>query len=320
MSLHTAGIHHVTAIASDPQRNVDFYVTVLGQRLVKRTINFDDPGTYHLYYGDRTGSPGTLITFFPWPGAHRGRAGGGEVASTAYAIPPGSAGAWLERLRSMRVEATDFERFGAPMVSFEDPDGTRLELIERSAPPATQPWSDAGVPAGIAIHGFHSVTLESGDPAGTAEMLTATLGFRAAGEERDRRRFTVDGAEPAAPGAVVDVVASERRRAQLGAGSVHHVAFRAADWVQQLEFQRSLMERGARVTDVADRIYFQSIYFPEPGGTLFEIATDAPGMAHDEPLERLGEQLRLPPWYESLRPRLEQELPPLVLPAAAPRA
>jgi len=317
MKLSTQGLHHVTAIASDPQRNVDFYVRVLGLRLVKRTVNFDDPGTYHLYYGDESGKPGSLITFFPWPGAQRGYAGGGETAATAYAIPRGSARWWEERLAGLGVHARPALRFADASLACEDPDGMRIELIERDRASAITPWRDAGVAAEHAIHGFHSVTLESLAPERTAAMLEQRLGFRPAGDERGRKRWIAAG-EEGAPGRVIDVIPSESgRRAELGAGSVHHIAFRAASELEQLEFQKELMESGARVTDVADRVYFRSIYFREPGGVLFEIATDPPGMLLDETIEHLGESLKLPPWYEQFRPRLERELPALTIPAPA---
>jgi glyoxalase family protein len=300
-------------------RTVDFYTQVLGLRLVKRTVNFDDPGTYHLYYGDELGSPGSLITFFPWPGAVRGHAGGGETAATAYAIPRGASGGWSDRLKRLGVAALGFSRFGDAGLAIEDPDGMRLELIERDATTGARPWRDAGIAVEQAIHGFHSVTLESLRPERTAEVLEGSLGLHAAGEEEGRKRWSTEGA--GAPGTIVDVIASAPgRRAELGAGSVHHIAFRATDTLHQLDFQRALMERGLRVTDVADRVYFQSIYFREPGGVLFEVATDPPGMTLDEPLEHLGESLRLPPWYESMRPRLERELPPLTTRPQAARS
>lgn len=317
MSLRTSGLHHVTAIASDPQGNLDFHVRVLGLRLVKKTVNFDDPGTYHLYYGDTSGSPGTLITFFPWPGAVRGRVGGGETAATAYAIPKGAAGWWTERLARFGITAAPSLRFAEAALSFEDPDGMRLELVEREPSTEVTPWADAGIGVAHAIHGFHSVTLESLRPESTAQVLEGILGFRAAGDENARKRWIADGPE-GAPGRVVDVVpGATGRRAELGAGSVHHVAYRAKDDLHQLDFQKLLMERGLRVTDVQDRVYFHSIYFREPGGVLFEVATDPPGMPLDEPLDHLGESLRLPPWYETYRDRLERELPPLVVPAPA---
>jgi len=313
--MQSAGLHHVTAIAADPQRNVDCHAGVLGLRLVKRTINFDDPGTYHLYYGDQPGSPGTLVTFFPWPGARRGRLGAGETAATAYRIPRGSGGWWRSRLVAHGVALTEAaSRFGAPVLAFADPDGMRFELIEDPGSDGVRPWSGAGVPEEHAIRGFHSVSLASLRPDRTRQVLVDLLGFTPAGEEGGRQRLV---AGEAGLGAIVDLVETSGTRGEPGAGSVHHVAFRARDAAHQLEFQKALAEHGLRVTEVADRCYFQSIYFREPGGVLFEIATDPPGMTLDEPLERLGEALRLPPWFESMRPGLERALPELRVPAGA---
>ncbi|MEO5617012.1 MAG: ring-cleaving dioxygenase [Candidatus Eisenbacteria bacterium] len=314
----SAGLHHVTAMAADPQGNVDFHAGVLGLRLVKRTVNFDDPGTYHLYYGDEQGSPGTLITFFPWPGASRGRLGAGETAATAYRIPPGTAGWWRERLESLRIAvAADAARFGAPVLSFADPDGMRFELIEDAGQDGAEPWRGSPVPADLAIRGLHSVTLASRRADVTAAVLTEMLGFTVAMEADGRRRFTAGPAGAPGIGAIVDLVETLGARGQLGAGSVHHVAFRARDAAHQLEFQHALTENGLRVTEVTDRCYFQSIYFREPGGVLFEVATDPPGMLLDEPVEELGERLQLPRWYETLRPRLELSLPALRVPVGA---
>jgi glyoxalase family protein len=313
MKLQSAGLHHVTAIASDPQGNVDFHAGVLGLRLVKRTVNFDDPGTYHLYYGDEPGSPGTLITFFPWPGAARGRPGSGETSATAYRIARGSAGWWRERLSSLRVPVDPgTERFGAHVLPFADPDGMRFELVEADGRDGAEPWRGSPVPAEHAIRGFHSVTLASRRADVTAAVLTEMLGFAASGEDGGRRRFT---AGEGGIGGIVDVIATPGPRGELGAGSVHHVAFRARDAAHQREFQQALAGNGMSVTDVADRCYFQSIYFREPGGVLFEVATDPPGMTLDEPVEKLGERLQLPRWFESMRPRLEKALPALHLPA-----
>ncbi len=324
----SAGLHHVTAIASDPQRNVDFHAGVLGLRLVKRTVNFDDPGTYHLYFGDAAGSPGALVTFFPWPGATRGRAGGGETSATAYRIPEGSSVWWRARLGGAGVAVRDEPpRFGGPVLAFEDRDGMRFELVEGTGEDGVEPWTGSGVPREHAIRGFHSVTLATLRAEKTARVLVDLMGFEDAGAEGLRRRFVATGgADAAAPaeraragrlGAIVDLIETAGPRGELGAGSVHHVAFRARDEAEQGAFGRALADGGLRVTDVADRCYFRSIYFREPGGVLFEIATDPPGMALDEPRERLGERLQLPPWYEGLRPRLEAALPALRVPAAA---
>jgi glyoxalase family protein len=303
--LRTDGIHHVTSISGGAQRNVDFYVGTLGLRLVKRTVNFDDPGTWHLYYGDRTGSPGTLITFFPWEGAHGGIAGAGEVAATAYAAPGERILEWAEsRGLGGRVQ----ERFGQKVLPFRDTDGSWLELVG-SVEPGIPGTGSAGVT------GFHGVTLSVRDPEPTARLLSEVLGFETAGEEDGRLRLDIRGE---APGRVVDLVQPESpAAARLGSGSVHHVAFRARDDAQQEEFREALLSRGFNVTPVQDRQYFRSIYFREPGGVLFEIATDPPGMLIDETIENLGTELRLPPWYEPARKRIADALSPIVAPDAA---
>lgn len=292
----TTGIHHVTAVSGSAQDNVDFYTGRLGMRLVKRTVNFDDPGTWHLYYGDETGSPGTLITFFPWQGIRQGREGTGEVGATAYAAPLSTLRQWADSLGS---EPPAEERFGEPVLPFRDSDGSRLELV--------------GVEGGSddpgRISGFHGVTLSIARPEPTARLLTDILGYETIGEEEGRLRLSAPGT---APGRVVDLVAAgDGSPARLGAGSVHHVAFRARDDEQQTAFREELLAAGVDVTPVKDRQYFRSIYFREPGGVLFEIATDPPGMLVDEPLETLGTELRLPPWYESSRGRIESALPPI---------
>lgn len=291
----TTGIHHVTSVAGSAQGNVDFYTDRLKLRLVKRTVNFDDPGTWHLYYGDRTGSPGTLITFFPWQGIPAGRPGAGEVAVTAYAVPVDAVAAWREALD---VEEEPEERFGAPVLALRDTDGSRLELV------GTGTGGDAGE-----IRGFHGVTLSVARPERTARLLTDLLGFTTVGERDGRLRLAAEGDGDAR---VVDIVESGGAGpARLGSGSVHHVAFRARDDEEQEAFSEALRTAGLDVTPVRDRQYFRSIYFREPGGVLFEIATDPPGMLIDEPVETLGTELRLPPWYEPARARIEAALPPL---------
>jgi glyoxalase family protein len=304
--LRTEGIHHVTSISGGAQRNVDFYVGTLGLRLVKRTVNFDDPGTWHLYYGDRTGSPGTLITFFPWEGAHEGVAGAGEVAATAYSAPRAQIVEWAE---SRGIESQLQERFGEQVLPFRDTDGSWLELVGSDV----EDTSDTGEPG---VTGFHGVTLSVRDPEPTARILTEVLGLDTVGEKNGRLRLDVKGE---APGRVVDLVQPETASAaRLGSGSVHHVAFRARDDGQQEEFREALLSRGFNVTPVQDRQYFRSIYFREPGGVLFEIATDPPGMLIDETVENLGSELRLPPWYESARERIAHALPPIAAPDVAP--
>ena len=308
MKLH--GIHHITAIAGDPQRNVDFYTQLLGLRFAKRTVNFDDPSTYHLYYGDRTGRPGTAITFFAWPGARRGARGTGQVVVTSFAVPNGSLGYWKPRFDDHHIfyEAIP-DRFGASALRFIDPDGLMLELIESDQPDAVDLNYDSEVPKKFAIHGFHAPTLELQRSKKT-EGILAMLGFELIGEEASRKRFSVD---PQLTSGSVDLV--ERPDGQFGinsAGTVHHIAFRCADELEQSHWREQIAARGLHVTPVIDRFYFHSIYFREPGGVLFEIATDGPGFTADEPAERLGETLKLPPQYEEHRAEIEQVLPPIV--------
>jgi len=315
MSPKTAGIHHVMAIAGDPQRNLDFYEGVLGLRLVKRTVNFDDPGTYHLYYGDGAGAPGTIMTFFPWPGAPKGRKGTGQVAATAFSIPQGAVGYWVHRLVEHGVAFEGpTDRFEEKILSFEDPDGLWLELVAGEATGAEDLpyWEDGPVPGENAIRGFFGVTLWEEGHDKTAGLLTDGLGFRPVRDDGKRFRFAAEGG---GPGNVVDVVCQpEGWRGVVAIGTVHHVAFRAAGDEEQLEWRGEIASRGLDVTPVLDRQYFHSIYFREPGGVLFEIATDPPGFAVDEGPEHLGEELKLPPWLERRRGQLEEVLPPLRLP------
>jgi glyoxalase family protein len=306
------GLHHITAIAGDPQANLAFYAGVLGLRLVKRTVNFDDPHTYHLYYGDGAGSPGSILTFFPWPGAPRGRRGSGQTTATAFSVPAGSLGWWVDRLKAAGVSFDGpAPRFDDEAVGFDDPDGLRLELIGVTGPDPRAPWAGGGVPAEHAIRGFHGVTLTEESVERTAALLTGTLGFRAAGGKGNRHRFeSID----AAPGSRIDLLhAPGTPRGVVAVGTIHHVAWRARGDADQERWRASIAALGTHVTPVVDRSYFRSIYFREPGGVLFEIATDAPGFAIDEPLERLGESLRLPPWLEPRRAEIEEALPALEL-------
>jgi len=310
------GIHHVTAIASDPQRNLDFYVGLLGLRFVKRTVNFDDPHTYHFYFGDGDGSPGSILTFFPWPRARRGRQGTGQVAVTSFAIMPSSLGFWLERLLSHGVRYRGPTKRGddEQVLAFSDPDGLMLELVGHPAAAERGAWTGAhGIPAEHAIHGFHSVTLweERGDA--TERLLTDTLGFRRLRSAKGTRRFTVgDGG----PGRIVDIrTIGGFLPGQPGAGTVHHVAWRVPDDTAELSVRSAVVQAGYQPTPVIDRKYFKSVYFREPGGVLFEIATDAPGFAIDESADRLGEALMLPDQYESHRAEIEAVLPRIHLPA-----
>jgi glyoxalase family protein len=305
-----AGLHHVTAIASDPQRNLDFYTHVLGLRFVKRTINFDDPGTYHFYFGDDAGSPGTILTFFPWPRAPRGRLGVGETCATAFSVPLASLDFWDKRLAEAGISVERDARFQEKLLSFADPDGMRLEIVGHADAREAKAPRTSDVPAEHAIRGFFGVTLCEGGYESTVAVL-ATMGFRKVAEEGNRFRFSAEGG---ALGNHIDLlVQPQLGGGWVGAGSVHHIAFRAADDASQLEWRAVLAATSLDVTPVLDRTYFHSIYFREPGGVLFEIATDPPGFTVDEPIETLGEALKLPPWLEPKRSSVERELPPVRL-------
>lgn len=313
------GLHHVTAIASDPQRNLDFYVGLLGLRLVKRTVNFDDPGTYHFYFGDQRGTPGTILTFFPWPGARRGIRGSGQIEATAFAVSPNSIGYWLERSKQHHVAAEKAAaRFGNEVIRFLDPDGLLLELITvlpGVSPPNLEPWADSPVAPEHALHGFHGVSAALEGYERTARLLTDTFGYRLAGESGNRFRFV--SADDSAPARIIDLLCQpDAAMGRVAAGSVHHIAFRARDQAEQLQWRERLVDLGYNVTPVIDRTYFHSIYFREPGGVLFEIATDPPGFTLDEKLEELGTHLQLPPWMEATRSQIEQILPPIHLPTS----
>jgi glyoxalase family protein len=303
-----AGLHHVTAIAGAPRANVAFYTGVLSLRLVKRTVNFDDPGTWHLYYGDALGRPGTAMTFFPWPDAVPGRAGAGMTSATAFAVPPGSLDVWMGRFADLGLDfGAPVERFGERVLPLADPDGLALELVERDTPADLTGWPEGPVPPEHAVRSFDGVTLALSDPAPTAGVLRDVLGYDAVGEEGGRLRFRAPTATYAH---YIDLVQTEER-ARPGAGTVHHIAFRARDDEEQAAWQAAVREAGLHVTEVRDRQYFRSVYFREPGGVLFEIATDAPGFTLDEPAETLGSALRLPPWLEPRRASIEARLVPL---------
>ncbi|WP_454814017.1 ring-cleaving dioxygenase [Labrys neptuniae] len=305
------GIHHVTAIAGPAQRNLDFYTRILGLRLVKKTVNFDDPGTYHLYYGDEAGHPGTILTFFPWEHVASGRVGLGETQETVLRVPESSLGYWTHRLVENGVVHQPLtKRFGEPLLSFQDPDGMRLALVAVPGIGNEPGWTGAGIPADAAIRGFHSVNLLLAEAAPTGAILTDVFGFGEVGREGSLVRYRVaDGGA----GSIVDIhEASGLLPARLGGGSVHHIAFRAADDAEEAAMVRRLAENhGIRTTEQKDRNYFRSVYFREPGHVLFEIATDIPGFAVDEPASTLGETLKLPAFLEARRSGLEAALPRL---------
>lgn len=315
MTLATSGLHHVTAIAGDPQRNVDFYLHALGLRLVKTTVNFDDPGTYHLYYGDGSGRPGSLLTFFPWRDVPAGRHGTGQATTTSFSVPETSLGWWREYLDGLAVPVSRItNRDGEEALTFRDPDGLAISLVAHPGDDPRDPWDGPFVPAEHAVRGLHSVTLSVASEDGTLAMLTE-MGLRPESQDDNRIRYAAgDGG----PGAFVDVlVTPDAPRGLVAGGTVHHVAWRAPDGDTQRAWQQELLGEGVQVTEIRDRQYFTSIYFREPSGTLLEIATDAPGFAIDEPLLELGKALKLPPWLEPNRQQIERALPQLELPVPA---
>jgi glyoxalase family protein len=306
----SAGIHHVTAICGDPRRNVGFYTAILGLRLVKRTVNFDDPNTWHLYYGDETGSPGTALTFFAWGNMPPGRHGTGQATATAFVIPERSLAYWTGRFAEQGVPHDSPEpRFDHTVVALRDPDGMNLELVATKGARALAAWSGGPVPAEHAIRGFYGVTLAVADVQPTAQVLVETFGFEQKGAEGARHRFVAPGGPL---GTVVDVkVDATASPGRQGAGSVHHVAFRAADDLAQQDMADAARNLDLRPTERIDRNYFHSVYFREPGGILLEVATDGPGFTVDEPKEQLGSSLKLPAWFEARRAQIESALPAL---------
>jgi glyoxalase family protein len=305
-----SGIHHVTAISGSASRNLDFYARILGLRLVKKTVNFDDPGTYHLYYGDEAGHPGTILTFFPWEHAAPGRNGAGLTQETAFRVPAASMGYWAHRFVEKGVQhQTVTRRFGQPVLAFTDPDGMGLALVGVEDAEREAGWAGGDVPAEHAIRGFQGVTLMVGGAAATAAILTGALGFEEAGSEDGLTRYRASSGM----GGFVDLrEAKGFLPGRMGRGSVHHIAFRAASDAEQAAMARKLTEElGQQVTEQKDRKYFRSIYFREPGGVLFEIATDEPGFAVDEPAAKLGEVLQLPDFLEPHRREIEDALPAL---------
>jgi glyoxalase family protein len=304
------GIHHVTAISGRATRNFNFYTQILGLRFVKKTVNFDDPGTYHLYYGDEVGHPGTILTFFPWEHAARGRGGVGLTQQTSFRIPASAIGYWTHRFVETGVvhEAPE-KRFGEPVLSFTDPDGMSLALVGAAGADSEAAWHGGEIAAEHAIRGFHGVTLMIADATRTAAVLRDVLGFTDKGNDGPLARFQAS----ATIGGIVDLREAKGFLAgHLGRGSVHHIAFRATDDADQAAMAKLVKEHGLQPTQQLDRQYFRSVYFREPGGILFEIATDIPGFAVDEPVETLGRDLKLPPFLEGQRKKIEAVLPELI--------
>lgn len=315
-----SGVHHITALCGDAQENLGFYVGVLGLRRVKTTVNFDDPTTHHLYYGDARGRPGTILTFFPWPQAPRGRPGAGMIKSVAFRVPPGTLGAWRARLAEADVSTEEDERFGASVLQFSDPHGLSLELVAAPRPDEAAPWADGPVSKEMAVRGFAAPTFPVFGEDRIVELLTEVFGWETAGTDGDRVRVRASGA---GAGTNVDLLVRDRHPSgRMGQGTVHHVAFRAPGADAQQAWQSALRDRGLTVTDVKDRQYFRSVYFRDPdwtSGILFEIATDGPGFLTDEDEAALGSALKLPSWLEGRREKLERVLPTLRSPGEAPR-
>jgi glyoxalase family protein len=304
------GIHHITAIAGEAQRNYDFYSKVLGLRMVKKTVNFDDPGTYHFYYANENGTPGTILTFFPWPQANRGTLGTGMASEIGYSIPAGSLEFWAKRFKENNVKHDPLvERFSEIMLPFEDPDGLKLNLIVPGKDDTRQPWETADIKLDTATKGFHSITLTVRDVKPTAEVLTDIFGYKLLKQEGNLYRFVTDAIENAA---IVDIIEEPNgKRGIVSSGINHHVAFRVKNEEVLMAFREKVEAYGLKITPKIDRNYFFSLYFREPGGVLFEIATDNPGFDVDESVTELGTHLKLPVQYEPQRSQIEKILPVL---------
>jgi len=303
------GIHHITAIATGAKKNHEFYTRVLGLRLVKKTVNFDDPTTYHFYYGNETGGPGTILTFFPWEGIRRGRAGTGQVTAVSFSVPGGSMSFWLDRFKKYEVVYNNpSSRFGEEALVFLDPDGLKLELVS-DADDERNAWDADEVPPEFGIRGFHSAALTLEGYEATAKLLTEVFGYERTEEHVNRFRFVNPNSAKAN---IIDLVClPSGQRGSVAGGTVHHIAFRTANEGDQLRFRERLISLGYNVTPVLDRNYFKSVYFREPGGVLFEIATDTPGFTVDESPAELGRGLMLPDWLERRRDEIESVLPPI---------
>jgi glyoxalase family protein len=304
------GIHHITAIAGNAQKNYDFYTRVLGLRLVKKTVNFDDPYTYHFYYGDNTGTPGTILTFFPWEGISAGRRGTKQVTEIGYAVPENSLDFWLNRLEKNHVIYNKIsEKFGEKYLTFLDPDGLKFELIIPKIADSRTTWETTDIKAENAIRGFNHITITSNKIEATAKILTEVFGYRLLEQHVNRYRFITDAVESAA---IVELVEAPGEAAgHVAGGSVHHVAFRVSNEDILMHFREKIVNLGLIITEKIDRNYFYSLYFREPGGVLFELATDNPGFLIDENINELGQNLKLPVQYESYREDISSKLPKL---------
>nr|WP_315034050.1 ring-cleaving dioxygenase [uncultured Chryseobacterium sp.] len=309
MNNRILGLHHITAIADNAKRNLDFYTQILGVRLVKKTVNFDDPGTYHFYFGNENGTPGTILTFFPWEGIGQGNNGSGMATHIGYAVPKGSLDFWKDRLKSFNVKVEEGEIFGEKLISFKDPDGLQLQFIEPSGDDNRKVWTTDDIKDEQALKGFHNVTLtlRKADP--TIKVLTDILGYGLQKQEGERYRLTTDAIDTAN---VIDIIENDKIPAgRNAAGTNHHIAFRVKDDNVLMEYREKALSAGLSITPKINRDYFYSLYFREPGGVLFEIATDNPGFTVDEPLNELGTNLKLPAQYEGMREKIEGVLPNL---------
>jgi glyoxalase family protein len=304
------GIHHISAIASNAKGNYDFYTKVLGLRFIKKTVNFDDPNTYHFYFGDKVGTPGTILTFFPWQGVARGKQGTGMPTEIGYSVAEKSLSFWTEHFQKNGVKITGTgTRFNEAFLSFEDPDGLPLALIIPTSGDTRQPWATKEVTGEVATKGFHSISLTLKSVAATAEILTDVFEYKFVGKEGNRHRYRTDAIPTAA---VVDLIeAPDDPRAVNAGGTIHHVAFRVKDEEVLMAFREKVLAKGLNITQKVDRNYFFSLYFREPGGVLFELATDNPGFSVDESVEELGQNLKLPAQYEKQRSQIEAVLPVL---------
>lgn len=310
MENNILGLHHITAIAANAKQNLDFYTKVLGQRLVKKTVNFDDPGTYHFYFGDETGTPGSILTFFPWEGVRKGHNGTGMATGIGYSVPKDSLDFWVNRFKKFNVKHDEIaERFGEKYLHFEDPDGLKIDFIIPENEDKRKPWETNEITKAVATKGFHSVTLTLKNLTPTAKILTDIFGYKLLKQEDNRYRFITDAIESAS---IVDVIEAPNLAPGVNsAGTNHHVAFRVKNEDIQMEFREKILSKGLNITTKIDRDYFFSLYFREPGGVLFELATENPGFDKDEPVSELGTHLKLPKQYESERAEIEKVLPEL---------
>lgn len=309
MEKRILGLHHITAIASDANKNLNFYTRVLGLRLVKKTVNFDDPGTYHFYFGNESGEAGTILTFFPWQGMGQGRNGAGMATHIGYAVPSGALDFWKDRLKAQQISFGEGEIMGEKYISFQDPDGLELQFIEPSHEDKRKAWTTSDIEAEVALKGFHNTTLTLRNSEATARVLTDIFGYQLRQQDGNRLRFATDAVDAAN---LIDILEDpSATRGHNAAGTNHHIAFRVKNDKVLMEFREKILSAGMNITPKINRDYFYSLYFREPGGVLFEIATDNPGFTVDEPLEELGTKLMLPKQYEGSREEIEGLLPEL---------